>query len=184
LGPLFYIEIMGLIRSDGQVAVSNPKEGRHLRGLIGGQYSNSGSPERRRPWGDGGLVVARKNRRQSLPSILAKGSRGISTKVSLPAGFEKLGNLRILNTKDTSIINTKVLDLLGDTDVIIAAYTKLKSPTSITGNMTSGMDSKPRYMVVDTLLEGLQREIRTNTYKFKPAPRKDIPNTNGKGTGS
>lgn len=173
---------MGLIRSDGQVAVSNPKEGRHLRGLIGGQYSNSGSPERRRPWGDGGLVVARKNRRQSLPSILAKGSRGISTKVSLPAGFEKLGNLRILNTKDTSIINTKVLDLLSDTDVLIAAYIKLKSPTSITNNMNSKIDLKSSNFLINQILEELKTQIKTNAYQFKPAPRKYLPDTNGKGT--
>lgn len=133
LGPLFYVEILGLIRSDGQVARSNLKEGRHLRKPIGGQYKNSGSSERRKLWDDGGLVIVRKDKSKLLKSMLSKGSRGISTKVSLPAGFEKLGNLRNMNTKDTLTINTKVLDLMCDTDVLIAAYTKLKS---LPGNMT------------------------------------------------
>lgn len=137
LGPLFYVEILGLIRSDGRVAIRNLKEGRNLRGPIGGQYKNSGSPDGRKLWGDGGLVVVRKDKSKLLSPILAKGSRGISTKVSLPAGFEKLGNLRDMNAKDTKTINTKVLDLMCDTDVLIAAYTKIKSSPC---NMTPGMD--------------------------------------------
>lgn len=68
-----------------------------------------------------------------------KGSRDISTKVSLPAGFEKLGKLRELNTIDKTTANTKVLDLLSDIDILIAAYSKLKSSP---GNMTPGMDSE------------------------------------------
>src|ERR1700720_380386 len=139
LGLQFFVEILGLIRSDGQVARRNLQEGRHLRGPIGGQYKNSGSPEGRKLWGDGGLVVVRKDKSKLLRPILAKGSRGISTKVSLPAGFEKLGNLRDMNAKDTKTINLKVLDLMCDTDVLIAAYTKIKSSP---GNMTPGMDSE------------------------------------------
>ena len=128
-----------MIQSSGQVAGSNLKEGRHLREPIGGQYKNSGSPDKRQLWGDGGLVVARKVTSKLLRPMLVKESRGISTKVSLPAGYEKLGNLRNMNAKDTSTVNTKVLDLMCDTDVLIAAYTKIKSSA---GNMTPGMDSE------------------------------------------
>jgi hypothetical protein len=46
LGLLLYIKILDLIWSDGQVTRSNLKEGRHLREPIGGQYKNSGSPDR------------------------------------------------------------------------------------------------------------------------------------------
>jgi len=179
LGPLFYVKIKGLIWSDGQVAVSNPKEGRHLRESIGEQYWNSGSPDGLKPRGDGGLIVTRKVQSKSLQSILVKGSRGISTKVSLPAGFEKLGNLRVLNTKDTTFINTKTLDLLSDTDVLIAAYTKLKSSP---GNMTPGTDSETLDGINMSWFENLKKELRTNAFQFRPARRLEIPKPNGKGT--
>lgn len=179
LGPLFYVEILGLIRSDGQVARSNLKEGRHLKEPIGEQYKNSGSPDGRKLWGDGGLVVVRKNKSKLLSSILAKGSRGISTKVSLPAGFEKLGNLRNENAKNTKIINTKVLDVMCDTDVLIAAYTKIKSSP---GNMTPGMDSETLDGINLSWFEKLKKELRTNAFQFKPARRIEIPKSNGKGT--
>jgi len=61
LGPIFCVEILDLIWSNGQVARSNPKERRHLREPIGGQCQNSGSPDRRKSGGDGGLVLARSN---------------------------------------------------------------------------------------------------------------------------
>ena len=100
LGPRFYVEIMGLIRSDGRVAGSNLPhpplgtkrqskteggEGRHLRELIGGQYRNSGSSDRRKLWDDGGLIVARIDKSKLLNSTIAKGSSGIFTKASLTA---------------------------------------------------------------------------------------------------
>ena len=183
LGPLFYVEILGLIRSDGQVARSNLKEGRHLRKPIGGQYKNSGSSERRKLWDDGGLVIVRKDKSKLLKSMLSKGSRGISTKVSLPAGFEKLGNLRNMNTKDTLTINTKVLDLMCDTDVLIAAYTKLKSlPGNMTPPFRGGIDLETLDGINISWFDNLKKNLRTNAFQFRPSRRIDIPKYNGKGT--
>ena len=179
LGPLFYVEILGLIRSDGQVARSNLKKGRHLREPIGGQYKNSGSSEGRKLWDDGGLVIGRKDKSKLLKSMISKGSRGISTKVSLPAGFDKLGNLRKMNAKDTLTINTKVLDLMCDTDVLIASYTKIKSSP---GNMTPGIDSETLDGINISWFENLKKNLRTNAFQFRPARRIDIPKPNGKGT--
>jgi len=139
LGLIFCVKILDLIWSSGQVAVSNHKERRHLREPIGGQCQNSGSPDRRKSGGDGGLVLARSNRGLKPQLSLVKGSRDISTKVSLPAGFEKLGNLRESNTTDKTTVNTKVLDLLSDIDILIAAYSKLNS---YPGNITPEMDSE------------------------------------------
>jgi hypothetical protein len=139
LGLIFCVKILDLIWSNEQVAGSNPKERRHLREPIGGQCQNSGSPDRRKSGGDGGLILARLNTGYKPWLSLVKGSRDISTKVSLPAGFEKLGKLRELNTIDKTTANTKVLDLLSDIDILIAAYSKLKSSP---GNMTPGMDSE------------------------------------------
>jgi hypothetical protein len=181
LGLLFYVEILGLIRSDGQVAKSNLKKGRHLKEPIGEQYKNSGSPDRRKLWGDGGLVVVRKDKSKLLRSILAKGSRGISTKVSLPAGFDKLGKLRNVNAKDNKTINNKVLDFLCDTDVLIAAYTKIKYST---GNLTPGMDSETLGLDGFNLawFETLKKQLRTNAFQFRFDSRFEILKHNGNGS--
>ena len=179
LGPIFCVKILDLIWSNGQVARSNPKERRHLRGPTGGQRKNSGSPDRRKSGGDGGLILARAIRGLKPLSSLVKGSRDISTKVSLPAGFEKLGNLKEINSTDKTTVNTKVLDLLGDIDILIAAYSKLKSSP---GNMTPGIDSETLDGIDRSWFDKLQREIRTNSFQFRPARRLEIPKPNGKGT--
>ena len=94
LGHRFYVEICVLIWSGEQIASSSPKERRYLRKSIGGQYRNSGSPDGRKFWGDGGLVVAKKY------PLNAKGSRVFSTKSSIPTGLDELGNLRKRNMED------------------------------------------------------------------------------------
>jgi group II intron reverse transcriptase/maturase len=99
--------------------------------------------------------------------------------VSLPAGFDKLGKLRELNTKDRTLINTKMLDLICDTDILIAAYTKIKSSP---GNMSPGTDSETLDGINSTWFENLKKAIRTNTFQFRPARRIEIPKPNGKGT--
>lgn len=90
LGFRFYVEVCTLIWSGEQIASSNPKERRYLRKPIGGQYRNSGSPDGRKLWGDGGPVVA---------NNIAKGSRVFSTKASIPTGLDELGNLRLKKHK-------------------------------------------------------------------------------------
>ena len=94
LGHRFYVEVCALIWSGEQNASSIPKEGRYLRKSIGGQYRNSGSPDGRKFWGDGGLVVAKKY------PLNAKGSRVFSTKSSIPTGLDEMGNLRRRNVED------------------------------------------------------------------------------------
>jgi group II intron reverse transcriptase/maturase len=181
LGLLFYVKAGGLIWSNGQVAGSNPKERGHLKEITIGQCKNSGSPDGRKPWGDGGFVVARRmgSKGVSLSPSLVKGSRGISTKASLPAGFEKLGNLRELNSINTNHINTKVLDTMCDVDILIAAYTKLKSSP---GNMTPGPDSETLDGIDRAWFDKLKKDLRTNAFHFRPARRLEIPKANGKGT--
>ena len=170
-GHLFYVETAGLIWSYGQVAISNPKERGHLKDTNGGQYRNSGSPDGRKFWGDGGSEVA-------IP-YLAKGSRSISTKVSQPAGYGKLGKLREENTKNTTRLNTKILDLMTDTDILIAAYTKLKSSS---GNKRPGTESETLGRINKGWLDKLKKDLRTNAFQFRPARRIEIPQASGKVT--
>jgi group II intron reverse transcriptase/maturase len=166
---------MYLIWSRRQVAVSNPKERRHLKEHIGGQYRNSGSPDRRNPWGDGGLVLVRSLNKMNL----MKGSRSISTKNSLPAGFEKLGKLNEDNKLDTNLVNKNLLKLVSDIDVLMAAYTKLKSSP---GNLTPGIDKETLDGLNLKWFETLERDLNTNKFQFRPARRLEIPKANGKGT--
>jgi len=176
LGVIFYVEVTHLIRSGGQVAGSNPKERRHLKENIGGQYRNSGSPDRRNPWGDGGLVLVKPKPKNK---VFMKGSRGISTKNSLPAGFEKLGKLTEENTKNKNLINTNLLKLLSDTDILLAAYTNLKSSP---GNLTPGIDKETLDGLNLSWFQNLQKDLNTNKFQFRPARRLEIPKANGKGT--
>ena len=169
LGHRFYVEVCALIWSGEQNASSIPKEGRYLRKSIGGQIRNSGSPDGRKFWGDGGLVVAN----------LAKGSRVFSTKASLPTGLDKLGNLRERNTQDKSLLNKNILKLVADQDILMAAYQNLKSSA---GNMTNGVDNETLDGINLAWFAKLSKELHTNAFQFRPAKRIEIPKANGKGT--
>lgn len=176
LGSKVYVELWNLIWPSDQVAISHPKEGRHLTEHIGIQCKNWRSPDRWKPWGDGELVVAR---RSKCNSFLVKGFRNLSTKASLPAGFDKLGNLRRDNTKDKSLVNVKVLDLMSDVDILLASYSKLKSSP---GNVTPGLDSETLDGINLPWFEKLRKDLRTNAFQFKPARRTEIPKASGSGT--
>ena len=172
-----------MIWSSEQVTSSNPKEGRYLTKSNGGQYRNSGSPDRRKSGGDGGFVVANK-KVSSLAivinaSLLAKGSRTFSTKASLPVGLDKLGKLRLNNTKDKSQINRNILDIVANEDVLLSAYQKLKSSP---GNMTKGVDNETLDGINVAWFANLKKDLRTNAFQFRPARRLEIPNPNGKGS--
>lgn len=171
-GNLFYVETGYLIWSGGQVAGSNPKERRHLKEYIGGQFRNAGSPDKRNLRGDGGFVLIKR-----LNKIFIKGSRGISTNQSLPAGFDKLGKLSIENLNDLNLVNTKMLKFLSDTDILLAAQIKLNS---------SSDHLKVDEISLDGLnisrLNKLQKDLNTNKFQFKPIRTLEISKANGLGT--
>lgn len=68
-----------------------------------------------------------------------KGSRAFSTKTSIPAGLDELWNLRLKNTHDTNFVNTNILSVVSNTEVLFAAYHKIKSSP---GNMTKEVDEE------------------------------------------
>jgi len=176
LGQVFYVEVLILIWSSGRVARSNLKERRHLKEPIGGQNKNSGSPDGQKLWGDGGLILARVGK---FNPTLVKGSRCISTKESIPAGFDKLGKLRELNSQNTSIVNTKILNLMCDTNILIGTYTKLKSTP---GNRIPGVHKEKLDGINLAWFENLKKELHTNQFQFRPARRLEIHKLNGKCT--
>lgn len=135
---------------------------------MGVHYRNLGSSDRRNPWDDGGSVVGK-----------TKGAREFSTKASIPTGLEKLGNLRKINTNDKTLVNVKMLNLLSDKDILMAAYTKLKSSP---GNMTPGVDSETLDGLDLESFSKLSRDLNSNKFQFRPARRLEIPKASGKGT--
>jgi len=72
-----------------------------------------------------------------------------------------------------------MLKLLSDTDILMAAYTKLKSSP---GNMTPGIDKETLDGLNLSWFQNLQKELNTNKFQFRPARRLEIPKANGKGT--
>ena len=72
-----------------------------------------------------------------------------------------------------------MLRLLSDTDILLAAYTKLKSSP---GNMTPGIDKETLDGLNLSWFQNLQKDLNTNKFQFRPARRLEIPKANGKGT--
>lgn len=126
--------------------------------------------------GDGGLILARAGK---FKSNFVKGSRCISTKYSIPAGFDKLGKLRELNSQNTSTINTKILNLMCDTNILIGAYTKLKSTS---GNKNPGVHKELLDEKNLAWFENLKKELHTNQFQFRPARRLEVLKLNGEVT--
>jgi len=108
-----------------------------------------------------------------------KGTRGISTKDSLPAGFEKLEKLIKANSQNTTLVNGNLMEILCDVTILMAAYAKMKSNP---GNMTPGIDGETLDGLDLVFFENLKKELRTGSFQFKPARRQEIPKANGKGS--
>lgn len=182
MGDAFYVEMCRLIQSSRPIARRSPKETGHLKENRG-VFKNSGSPNGRKLRGDGGpdlglqtlVTLAHKRRVLSLP----KGSRRFSTKDSLPAGLEKLGKLSKLNLKNTELVNTKVMDIVADEDVLMAAYAKIKSSP---GNMTPGADSETLDGISLKDIARMKKDLSTGAFQFRPARRLEIPKASGKGS--
>lgn len=71
-----------------------------------------------------------------------------------------------------SINNIKVIDVITHIDVLIAAYTNLKSNP---GNMTPGSDEETLDGINIDNFENLKRSLRTGSFPFKPNRKMEIP---------
>lgn len=143
---------------------------------------NSGSPDRGNLWGDGALVVAKSTRnRPSTPSrrlysTKVKESSNSSSEVPMPEGIVNLQKLTTDNSKNKSLVNHSIMAIMSDIDVLIAAYARIKSKP---GN---GVDPETLDGIDTSYFYRLQRELRSGTFKFRPARRIEIPKPNGNGT--
>ena len=178
--------------ASGWVTSSDHNAWGHLSCSIGEKKSspavpkwNSGSPDRGNSWGDGVLVIASNTKGRNKISNV----RLYSTKVkensskfatdSMPAGMVKLEQLIANNAINKSLVNTNIMQIMSDIDVLMAAYARIKSKP---GNMTPGIDSETLDGISMGYFHRLQRELRTGAFQFRPTRRIEIPKPNGNGT--
>lgn len=146
---------------------------------------NSGSPDRGNSWGDGALVLAS----NTVTRNKISNARNYSTKVkgssngfavdSMPAGMEKLQQLITSNVNNKALVNTNIMHIMSDLDLLIAAYARIKSKP---GNMTPGIDTETLDGINMDYFLRLQRNLRSGAFQFRPARRIEIPKPNGNGT--
>ena len=188
-----YVVCSWFKQSEGWVVSNNLNAWEHLSCLMVGQVKslsagkerNSGSPDGRNVWGDGAPVVASKKTRTRInytstrsysTSSRAKGSSNNSVEVSMLAGIAKLEQLIQDNIDNPKLINKSILNIISDVDILIAAYSRIKSNS---GNMTPGVDKETLDGVSRRYFEKLSRELRSGSFAFRPARRLEIPKPKG-----
>jgi hypothetical protein len=92
----------------------------HLKNHTCVQIRNTGSASL-------GNYTCRRRIHSSIRYFNAKEFRTFSSKSAKPAGLEALEQLNLENKKNTDKINTNLIKLLTNQDVLMAAYTKIKS---------------------------------------------------------
>ena len=178
------VEAPVLFSSTRRVTSSNLKIGGHLSKTFYGQSKNSGSPDSRNAWGDGGFIVGTFNQVRTIHNssvLLAKQknpkeARIVSSTVTIPTGVENLEKLIKDNLVDKNMINNHVIGIVADVNVLLLAYSKIKSKP---GNMTPGVNSTTLDGMNMEWFNKLSRDLQTGTFKFQPARRVEIPKTNG-----
>lgn len=166
---------------------------------------NSGSPDRGNPWGDRGFVVvdrddsgeiakhplvrlrfpffstqswlSRKDEKKAFRVKLStKGSRLFCSKALKPMGFSRLVQLISLNKANTQYVNTSVTHILADPEILLAAYSNIKSKA---GNMTGGSDKQTLDGMNLEWFQQICKEIASGQFQFKPARRVEIAKPKG-----
>lgn len=161
--------------SNGWIVSNNHNVGRHLSSSVysntpAGKDRNSGSSDEGNLWDDGGPIVIKNNSVLSTHYSKVKGASKSKVVGIMPEGIVALQQLHS-NTKT----NVKVIDVISHIDVLIAAYTNLKSK----GNITSGSDNETLDGINIQYFENLKKALRTGSFKFKPSRRIEIPKPNG-----
>jgi len=147
---------------------------------------NLGSPEIRKDGGDGGVIVvdildSTNSDELTIESELAldeedytkDASLKKSSKLIQTSGVRSLVKLTEDNLADKNLINTKILHILSDEKVLIAAYSRIKSK----GNMSPGADEGKETLDGISLeyFHKLSNDLRTGRFQFRPARRLEIP---------
>jgi hypothetical protein len=173
-----------LFSSTRRVTSSNLKIGGHLSKTLSGRAKNSGSPDSRNAWGDGGFVVGAFNQVRAIhnSSVFLAKQKNLkeamifSSKVTIPTGVANLERLIKDNLANKGMINNHVIGIMADVNVLLMAYSKIKSNP---GNMTPGVDSMTLDGINLKWFEKLSKDLQTGAFQFQPARRVEIPKASG-----
>lgn len=132
---------------------------------IGGE-GTMGNPKDRKIYGFGGFVVDASRREPGI--------RFYSSLNNIkPSGSDILRELREMNS--TPIVNSKVIHIISNMDILILAYETIKSAP---GNMTPGDDGKTLDRTSYDLLKRISTDLKAGRFNFSPARRVNIPKRN------
>lgn len=103
-----------------------------------------------------------------------KGSSLTASNKTIPAGLVELEAL-IKSNNNNSSPNLRVFNLVKDINVLILAYTLIKSKP---GNITPGVDNLTLDGVSKEYFIKLSKDLSTGSFQFTPSRRVNIPKSN------
>lgn len=95
-----------------------------------------------------------------------------STSLMIPSGCEKLTNLRLINQNNPTHVNSNLIHVISDVNVLKLSYELIKSKP---GNMTMGSVPSTLDGIDLKWIEETSQKIRAGQYEFTPARSKWIP---------
>lgn len=105
-----------------------------------------------------------------------KYSRNFSSKKAIPEGLARLLQIIKDNTENPKKVNSGLIHILYDIDILKLAYGNIKSNK---GSMTPANTPETLDGICNDWFEQTKKEIRTGAFKFKPARRVEIPKVKG-----
>lgn len=88
----------------------------------------------------------------------------------------ELENLAQANRQNPSLVNSKLMRILCNVEILKAAYGEIKSNQ---GNMTPGVDGETLDGIDDEWFKKTVTELETGTFRWRPARRVEIPKPKG-----
>lgn len=131
-----------------------------------GEKGTMGSPKEPKLYGFGGFIVDVSRRKPGMRFYS-------SSSVIKPSGSDALKELREINRN--FIVNTKIIHVIADIDILISAYETVKS---FPGNMTYRGDGKILDGATAALLNRISSDLKAGKFNFSPARKVYTPKRN------
>ena len=120
---------------------------------------------------NGGFVLGSLNYFKEL-----KGTRFYSTKISKPAGLEKLEQIMKFNKENKDFINNNIINIVKDVDILKIAYGNIKSKSS---NVFKGSYSETLDDINNDWFDKISKDLGTGSFQFSLVRRVEIPKSTG-----
>lgn len=133
-----------------------------------------GSPKGSNSYGDGVLILGSIKKRHYTTKV---GQRKFSTSTFAASDKYISGEEWISKLKVQDGMYHRLYKMLCDEEFLFGAYYAIKSNP---GNMTQGTDKETLDGISSDYIKKLAKELKTETFQFKPVKRVHIPKKNGK----